>query len=115
MLFEPSRNRILHEGSNGLPDQDRSRTTRSRRGERTHKQSGQVRVCEPSRKNCANLPDNYHRLTRGWLTRSTISYIATLILISKRPNSGQVFFSFRCWLTRSPRAVNTLPDRWLTR
>src|SRR6266566_3838122 len=60
MLFEPSRNRILHEGSNGLPDQDRSRTTRSRRGERTHKQSGQVRVCEPSRKNCANLPDNYH-------------------------------------------------------
>jgi len=47
LLFEPSRNRILHEGSNGLPGQDRSRTTRSRRGERTHK--------EWARSPCADL------------------------------------------------------------
>ena len=47
LLFEPSRNRILHEGSNGLPGQDRSRTTRSRRGERTHKAW--------ARSGCANL------------------------------------------------------------
>lgn len=44
----PSRNRVLHEGSNSLAGQDLLRTTGSRRGERTHREWGQVSVCEPS-------------------------------------------------------------------
>ena len=65
LLFEPSHNRILREGSNSLPGQDRSRTTRSRRSERTLKAWGQVSACEPSRKNCAKLRDTYTVAKRG--------------------------------------------------
>jgi len=58
LLFEPSRNRILHKGSNGIPGQDRSRTTGSRLAS-PRTRGGARSVSEPSRKNCTNLRDNY--------------------------------------------------------